>query len=91
MIALIGRLEACWSLYLKQLAIARIVFTIATIIEPRQIEPMEVVQALLRDFKVGFGGMPTVPSIKYHVANVPAPVTCTTFLMTEEESRARLD
>jgi len=63
------------------------VFTIATIIEPRQIEPIDVVQALLRDFKVGFGGMPTVPSIKYQVANVPAPVTCTTFLITVQRTR----
>lgn len=41
------------------------VLIMETIMEPRQMEPIEVVHALFRALSVGFGGTPTVPSMKY--------------------------
>ena len=60
---------------LNDAQIALKVLITATIMEPKQMDPIEVVVALLKDLRVGLGGTPTVPSMKYQVANVPAAVT----------------
>jgi hypothetical protein len=36
----------------------------------------------LNELAVGLGGTPTVPLMKYQVANKPEIVTCTVFLIT---------
>jgi len=48
--------------------------------EPRQIDPNDVVIARLNALLVGAGS--TFAGTKYHVANAPAAVTCTTLRMT---------
>jgi len=49
------------------------VLIIATRRDPKQMDPNEVLTALLREERVGLVGM--LPAKKYHEANTPAAVT----------------